>query len=122
MDDSDTPIQSDSPAVTGTLGYRERIAMRPGAVATVTLEDVSRMDMPVEVIASQQIEMTSQVPIPFRLPYDPDSVIENHSYSVRATIHVRGQLVFTTDTNYPVITRNTGTEVDLLLKRVPQRT
>ena len=96
--------------------------MLPGAVATVTLEDVSRMDVTAEVIASRQIEMTGQVPIPFRLPYDPDSIIEKHSYSVRATIHVRGQLVFTTDTNYPVITRGTGTDVELLLKRVPRRT
>lgn len=96
--------------------------MPPGAVATVTLEDVSRMDVTVEVIATRQIQMTSQVPIPFRLPYNPDSIIENHSYSVRAKIHVRGQLVFTTDTNHPVITRGAGTDVDLLLKRVPRRT
>ena len=111
---------SDGYAVAGTLAYRERIAMLPGAVATVTLEDVTRMDVPAEVVATQEIEITGQVPITYRLPYDPESILETHSYAVRAKIETRGRLAFCTDTNYPVLTRGSGTEADLMLKKVPR--
>lgn len=39
-------------AVTGTATYRERIALPPGAVLEVTLEDVSRAGAPAEAIGS----------------------------------------------------------------------
>jgi putative lipoprotein len=40
------------------------------------------------------------------------------SYVVRAVIRNEGQLLFTTDTHYPVITRGAGNNVELLVKRV----
>jgi uncharacterized lipoprotein YbaY len=38
------------------------------------------------------------------------------SYSVRATIHVDGKLWATTDSHYPVLTREDGNKVELLLQ------
>jgi copper homeostasis protein (lipoprotein) len=57
-------------------------------------------------------------PFAFEIPYDADSVDERHTYSVRARITSGGQLLFTTDTVAPVLTRGAGAEVELLLKRV----
>lgn len=104
--------------VTGTLSYRERLLLRPGAVAEVSLLDVSRADAPARTIARQLIDDPSAPPIPFVLKYDPAEIDQRMSYAVRAVIRQEDRLLFTTDTMYPVITRGAGNTVDLLLKRV----
>jgi len=104
--------------IRGTAFYRERIALRPGAVLEVTLEDVSRMDVPTDVIASVRIENPGHPPFRFEIPYDPAAIDERHTYSVRARITAEEALLFTTDQVYPVLTRGAGNEVELLLRGV----
>ncbi|GAD74828.1 hypothetical protein VAZ01S_016_00120 [Vibrio azureus NBRC 104587] len=91
--------------ITGTIAYRERIALPDNALVTVTLEDVSLADAPAEVLASQSFTTDGQqVPIAFELSYDSNDIQPNHRYSLRARIDVDGQLRFTTDRNFAVIT------------------
>lgn len=86
--------------ITGSITYRQRIALVPGSVATITLEDVSQADAASTTIAEQTIQIDDQqVPIPFRLTVDGDALDERNSYSVRATItRPDGALAWTTDT------------------------
>ena len=107
-------------SVTGTVTYRERIALpENGVVVNVQLQDVSRADAPAVVIGEQVIEDPGhQVPIPFEIEYDPDDIDERFSYAVLATIRVDGNLMFTTATRYGVITRDNPTEVELVLEKV----
>ena len=58
-------------SVTGTVTYRERIAMPAGAVVEITIEDVSRVDAPATVVSAMRIDDPGQVPIRFDLGYDP---------------------------------------------------
>jgi putative lipoprotein len=58
-------------AVSGTVFYRERIALPPGAALTVQLADVSKADAPIDVIATETRILSTQVPVPFSLSYDP---------------------------------------------------
>lgn len=102
----------------GTATYRERIALPPDAVLEVTVEDVSLADAAAQEIASVRIEGPGNPPFSFEIAYDPALVEERQTYAVRAAIRVDGQLMFTTDTFYPVLTRGAGTEVELLLRRV----
>jgi len=89
--------------VSGTVSYRQRIALTPDAEVVVELSDVSRMDVPATVIASQRIITNGrQVPIPFSLTYDTASITENGTYTVSAKIFVGGQLRWISDTAYPV--------------------
>ncbi|MGD8439016.1 MAG: YbaY family lipoprotein [Holophagae bacterium] len=104
--------------VRGTATYRERMALPPDAVLEVTLEDVSRMDVPAEVIGRVEIADPGNPPYAFEIPYDADAIDERHSYSVWARITRDGTLMFTTDTAAPVLTRRAGNEVELVLKRV----
>ena len=55
--------------VTGTVTYRERIALPPDAVVEIKLLDVSPMDVAATLIAEQAIIPQHQVPIAFALPY-----------------------------------------------------
>ena len=103
--------------VTGTLMYRERMALPPDAVADVWLLDTSLADVPAVEIAHQRIESPGNPPIPFVLEYDAQQIREGMQYSVRATIRHAGELLFTSDTHYPVLTRGAGNTADLLLIR-----
>ncbi|KLU79639.1 YbaY family lipoprotein [Aliivibrio fischeri] len=109
-------------AVTGTVGYRERIALPANAVVTVTLEDVSLADAPSKTITEQTFEVgENSSPFAYSLEFNTADIQANHRYAVRATIKVDGKLRFTTDTNYAVITDEATTlNQDLLLKGVRQ--
>jgi uncharacterized lipoprotein YbaY/heat shock protein HslJ len=104
--------------VTGTIAYRERMMLTPEAVARVSLRDVSLADAPAKVLAEQEITNPGQVPIAFELEYALADIDESMSYSVHAVIHDRGNILFTTDTHAPVLTRGAGNEVDLMLVSV----
>lgn len=119
----DTVTASDDAAasgaqVTGTLMYRERIALRPGSVAEVWLLDTSLADAPAVEIAYQRIEDPGNPPIPFALDYDPAEIREGMQYGVRATIKSGDQLLFTSDTHYPVLTRGAGNTAEVMLVMV----
>lgn len=103
---------SEKAAVTGMVTYLQRIALPPDAVVTVRIEDVSRADAPAELIGEQVIQTKgAQVPIPFAVPYDPEKIVENHTYSLRVRIEDgAGGLLFINDTSVPVITRGSPTE------------
>ena len=104
-------------SVTGTVAYRERIALTPEAVVEVQLLDVSLADASAKLVAEQTIKPKHQVPIPFELVYDPAEIDERFTYAVRATIRERGRLMFTTDRSYRVLTRGSPSHVDLVLVR-----
>ena len=58
--------------VTGTVTYRERIALPPTAVIKVQLVDVSRADTPAIVLGEQITQAAGkQVPFAFEIQFDP---------------------------------------------------
>ena len=108
-------IMKDS--VTGTLAYRERIALPPDAVVHVQLLDVSRQDVAAMVIDSVTIRPNGrQVPLPFTLHYDTARIQDNATYAVQARISANGQLLFRNDVSYPVITRGNPKQVQMQLR------
>ena len=116
-----TPSKLKTPAtsrVTGTITYRERMALSPDAVVEVKLSDVSRADAPAITVGEQTIENPGQVPINFEIEYDPDAIDERLTYSVQARIIEGGNLAFINDTAYSVITRSNPDHVDMVLVRV----
>ena len=106
--------------VTGTVFYLERIALPPGAVLKVQLIDGSIADAPADVIAQETIQVTTQVPIPFSLSYDPHRIIPSHTYAVQARIEVDGKLRFINTSSNPVVTNGKPASVDVRVSPVPQ--
>jgi putative lipoprotein len=98
--------------VTGTVTYLQRIALAPGSVVTVQIQDISRQDVAAEIIGEQVITTTDQqVPIAFSVPYSSTQFDEGARLAVRATIEdPEGNLIFTSDTVVPVITNGAPTE------------
>jgi putative lipoprotein len=105
----------DNLMVTGTVSYRERIALPPDAVVLVQLRDVSLMDVAAKLISEQIIKPEHSVPIPFSLPYAPQDIDERMTYSVFATIRSGDRLLFVSDRSYQVLTRGHSDYIDLIL-------
>jgi putative lipoprotein len=109
----------DSNRVTGSVTYRERIALPPHAVVHVEISDVSRLDAPAVVLSERDITGAGQVPIPFELPYDAAAIDPRRAYAVRARINVDGRLIFTTEAAVPVITRGHPERIEIVLRHLP---
>jgi len=103
-------------SVSGTVTYRERIALTPDARLIVQIRDTSYADAAAELIAEQVITDPGQVPISFEVDYDPDDIDSRSTYSVSARIEeADGRLAFINDTAYDVITRGYPKRVDMVL-------
>ena len=110
-----TPEPADA-RVSGTVSYRERIALTPGATLTVQIRDTSLQDVASVLIAEQVLPNPGQVPIRFEIPYASATIEPRNTYSISARIvEADGRLAFINDTAYDVITRNNPTNVDLAL-------
>jgi putative lipoprotein len=104
--------------LSGTVAYRERIALPQDAVVQVQLSDVSVQDAAAPVIAETTVKPEGrQVPLPFELRYDPSKLDPKRTYAVRATVRSGGQLRFTTTTVTPVLTQGNPSRADLMLTR-----
>ena len=111
-----TPDPGANAAVTGTVTYRERIALTPGAIVTVQFRDTSLQDVASVLIAEQVITNPGQVPIAFDVRYNEDDIDPRNTYSISARItESDGRLAFINDTAYDVITWDNPTRVDMAL-------
>jgi len=109
----------DDATLTGTVAYRERVALPGDAIAEISLVDATAQDAAVPVVAKVAVQSEGkQVPLPFSLHYDASRIDKTHLYAARATIKSGGQLLFTTDQVRGVITQGNPAHVDLMLTRV----
>jgi len=117
---SNTPKPA-GPVVTGTVAYRERIALPPNAFIDIKLQDVSRQDVPAKTVAESIFAAEGkQVPIPFQISYNPSDINMAHTYLVRANINVDGKLMFTSTTAYPVLTQGAPSQVTMMLQQATE--
>lgn len=97
-------------AVSGTLTYRERATLPANAVVTVQVARVVANRAP-EVVAEQRFTTNgAQPPFRYSIPYDTTRIDANSQYTVQSNISVGGQIRYTTNTLYPVITRGAPTQ------------
>ncbi|MBI1257780.1 MAG: META domain-containing protein [Chloroflexi bacterium] len=119
--DGGTLTLSAQPQITGTVAYRQKIALPDDAVVRVQIQDVTVADAPSLLIGEQVIDTNgAQVPIPFAVSYSASAVQENHRYSLSARItDGEGNLLFITDTIVSVITgENPANDLQLMLVQV----
>ncbi|MDJ1652304.1 YbaY family lipoprotein [Raoultella sp. Ech2A] len=108
------------PNVSGTISIRQRVALPPDAVLTVTLSDASLADAPSRVLAQKAVRTEGQQPpYNFVLPYNQADIKPNARILLSSAITVNGQLMFITDTVQAVVNGG-GSRADLLLVPVQQ--
>ena len=109
--------------VSGSVAYRERIALPAGSRVEIVLTDVSLADVAATEITRQSLVTEGQqVPIAFELQANRSDLRDGMRYAVHAEIRDPGErLMWTTDTVYPVVPATPGSTLDmgsLLLVRV----
>ncbi|MCG0458847.1 YbaY family lipoprotein [Enterobacter cloacae complex sp. ECC445] len=108
------------PNVSGTIWIKQKVALPPDAVLTVTLSDASLADAPSKVLAQRAVRTEGkQAPFSFVLPYNPSDVQPKARILLSAAVTINGKLVFITDTVQEAI-NNGGTKIDLNLVPVQQ--
>ncbi|MEQ1604530.1 MAG: YbaY family lipoprotein [Pyrinomonadaceae bacterium] len=113
---TDGEITTQDNVVSGTVTYRQRIALPATAVLTVKLVDVPRADASAITIVEQRVDTAGkQVPFSFDMAYDRTKIVERNRYAVQAEIRDNGRLIYITDTSYPVITQGNPKNVEINL-------
>lgn len=97
-------------SLTGEVDFSAASSLPPDAVLEVTLSDVSRLDAPARVIASDTIAPVGASPANFVLTYEPKDLGDGVDFAVSARIHQGDKLLAISDTRVSVLGRsgNTG--------------
>ncbi len=93
---ADAEGQTTMSQLDGQVFYLERKMLPPGAVLTVSLEDVSKMDVASTQIAATEQELVGGPPFLFSLNYDAAQIQDAMRYSLRATVSLNDTLLMTT--------------------------
>jgi uncharacterized lipoprotein YbaY len=101
--------------VRGEAFYRERMALPPGTRFEVYLEEMSRSDGTPRVVGRSIRTVSGVPPYRFEIRYAANRIDRSRLYTIRAQLTRGGLLLFTTNQNYPVITRGGDEEPKLLL-------
>ena len=105
--------------VTGTVAYREPVALPADAAIDVRLEDTSLQDATAKLIGESVFAAAGQqVPISFQVSFSPADINPAHTYQLRANITVNGKMTFTSTTAYPVITHGAPMQANIMLQQV----
>jgi putative lipoprotein len=105
--------------ISGSVAYRQRIALPPDAILTVRVQDTSRADSKARTLAEQTIELAGQqVPINFQLTVDRDLMGKKARITLAARIESRGKLLFISDKVYPVNIEAGKSHIDMQLRQV----
>lgn len=117
QDSADVAAAGSLARVEGTVIYRERMLLPPGAEVEVQLQDISKADALASVIATVLVTPEGGPPYHFAIDYDPARIDERMRYALRATISVGEQLMFSS-TDY--IDPFAGNPVEILVQRVAE--
>ena len=91
-------------ALTGTITYRQKIALTPAARVKVFLQETSRSATPATYLDEVEIARPGQVPIPFTVHYDPAAVQPDHVYTLLVKIYEGDRTRFLNTSRYRVLT------------------
>ena len=103
-EDVDSASKADVVIVQGKVAYRERMALPPGSVVVVRVDDISRADAPATTIEEQRIVTTAQqVPIAFSIKVPRNQLPGPIGNTVSVRIEdQQGKLLWINDTITPI--------------------
>lgn len=104
------------PRLSGTLTYRERMALPAGAEVRLKLVDVSRADAPAETMAETTFKVDRQPPIEFELAYDAAKIRADGVYALEASIAHEGRVLFRTKHRVPVLGKDAPARIEVMLQ------
>lgn len=112
------PAPEGAGALSGTVTYRERMALPADAVVDVWLCDLSPGPALTALLGETSVDAGGrQVPIPFRMAVDPARLAPDRDYGVRAVIRGPSGPLFESPEPVLVLTKGRPASVELVLVR-----
>lgn len=101
--------------IQGTITYRPRVSLSPQAIVKIWLQDVDKTNVVPINLDEVEIRSPGQVPIPFRVRYDPALIKEGHRYTLLVKIYEGDRTRFLNATSYPVITQGCKDQCEVVV-------
>jgi hypothetical protein len=101
----------------GTVTSRSLTQLPRGARLTIELIDITDRMSSLRPIAQKQINDLGPLPIPFELSYNPNRIVADRKYAVRATVSVHGVAALKTRQTYRVFDDGQQGRVHMVLER-----
>lgn len=102
--------------ITGTVFYRERIALPPRCVLSVELVERSRSGRRVRTVDSRRMAVGGQNRLAFEFNYNPRDIDPNRRYTVEASIRDDARTIMHNRDTYYVLTDNAPSHVDIRVR------
>ncbi len=97
------PLAAAAETLRGEVFYLTRNALPASAQLRVSIIDASRADAKADVVTYKEIATSGrQVPLPFTLDYQANSLSAGHRYQVEAAIYDGGNLLYRNTTAIPL--------------------
>lgn len=111
------PAASSFIDITGSVTYLTRIALPPGAILTIRIQDTARPGVPARTLVEQRYELNgAQVPIPFSATVDKALLGKKARLAIAARIEDKGRLLFVNNLTYPTLHEGQALPVEIVLK------
>ena len=102
--------------VSGTLTYRQRIALPAGSIIHAALVEIRGKAAESVVLSDQSFPASGQVPIPFAITFDPKVIDPARHYAVRARItDADGRVFWATPRPVPVLTQGHPNQAEVMV-------
>ena len=98
--------------------YLNKMMLPPDSTVTVTLWDVSKMDVRADLLSTQTVKADGGPPYLLTLDYDADMIDEKMRYSLRAVIENRDQLLYTSTDNIDPFSSSAADPIDITVSPV----
>ena len=104
--------------ISGTVTYRQRVALASGSIVEVRVEDATRTGTltPAALLGSTRFEAAGQVPIPFEVDLPEGGTGRRAAYAVSARIYgPDGRLLFASDAPHRLSAAASTDRVELVI-------
>lgn len=98
-------------SISGSVTYKQNIALSPNAKLDVSLVDVNQQSV---IVAQKTFAPITAVPAHFDLPIDVSKIVAKDIYVIKAVL-LDGERRFVPALEYPVLTKGAPVKVDILL-------
>jgi putative lipoprotein len=118
-DEAGSEVLAFQSAVLGTVEAVQEAQLPEGAVAMVSLDDVSRADAPAVTINRVELSGMAGFPFPFAVTYNPAQIDPRMDYAISVRINDgEGSLAFINTQAYIVITKDHPSVVEVMVEEI----
>ena len=101
-----------------SVQYQEQLLLPPGCTLTVSLVNVSQLNVGANTVAGTTVTVQAAPPYKVELRYDPLRIDNRLKYGLRARIELNGQLLFASTTRIDPFAAPPGQPIEIPVQKI----